>query len=74
MSQETWVQSLGREDLLEEEMATHPSSPHGQQSLAGSGVAKSQTRLSDWAHTRMLPQHQPGFSNQLFYTRPLSRS
>ena len=23
--QETWVQSLGQEDLLEEEMATHPS-------------------------------------------------
>ena len=22
---ETWVQSLGREDLLEKEMATHPS-------------------------------------------------
>ena len=23
--QETWVQALGQEDLLEEEMATHPS-------------------------------------------------
>ena len=25
--QETWVQSLGREAPLEEEMATHPSTP-----------------------------------------------
>ena len=25
--QETWVQSLGREDPLEKEMATHSSSP-----------------------------------------------
>ena len=24
-TQETWVQSLGRKDSLEEEMATHPS-------------------------------------------------
>ena len=36
--QETLVQSLGREDPLEKEMATHSSSPgesHGQRSLAG---------------------------------------
>ena len=38
--QETWVQSLGWEDLLEEGMATHSSipawrSPNGQRSLAG---------------------------------------
>ena len=36
---ETWVQSLGQEDLLEEGMATHPESLpvefHGQRSLAG---------------------------------------
>ena len=25
--QETWIQSLGREDLLEKEMATHSSIP-----------------------------------------------
>ena len=25
VTQETWVQSLGREDPLEKEMATHPS-------------------------------------------------
>ena len=51
--EETWVQSLGREDPLEKEMATHSSilawriswteEPGGLQS----GVAKSQTRLSD---------------------------
>ena len=36
---EMWVQSLGWEDLLEKEMATHTSIPawetHGQRSLAG---------------------------------------
>jgi len=36
--QETWLQSLGREDLLEEEMATHSSilawKIHGQRSPA----------------------------------------
>ena len=52
-TQETWVQSLGQEDLLEEEMATHSSilaweiprteEPVGPQS---NGVAKIQTRLS----------------------------
>ena len=35
--QETWFQSLGSEDLLEEEKATHskllPGEPHGQRSL-----------------------------------------
>ena len=36
--QETWVQSLGQENLLEKEMATHSSIHgefHGQRSLAG---------------------------------------
>ena len=35
--QETWVCSLGQEDLLQEEMATHSTLPrkfHGQRSLA----------------------------------------
>ena len=46
--QETWVQSLGQEDPLEKEMATHSSilawEFHGQRSLASTihGVAKSQ--------------------------------
>ena len=52
---ETWVQSLGQEDLLEKEMATHSSildwkipwteEPGRLQSM---GVAKSQTRLSGY--------------------------
>ena len=38
--QETWVHSLGWEDLLEKEVATHPSIlawriPNGQRSLVG---------------------------------------
>ena len=37
--QQTWVQSLGQEDPLEEDMATHssflPGKFHGQRSLAG---------------------------------------
>ena len=44
--QETWVQSLGQEDPLEEGMATHYSilagEVHGQRSLAG---------CSPWGHT-----------------------
>ena len=52
--QEMWVPSLGREDPLEEEMATHSSIlaweiPQGHGWVHG--VAKSQTRLSDQAHT-----------------------
>ena len=43
--QETWVQVLGQEDLLETEMATHssilPGKSHGQKSLAG---------YSPWGH------------------------
>ena len=43
---ESWVQSLGQEDPLEEGMATHssilPGESHGQRSLAG---------YSPWGHT-----------------------
>ena len=56
--QETRVRSLGREDLLEKEMAPHSSilawkipwteEPGG---LQVQGVAKSQTRLSDFTFT-----------------------
>ena len=52
--QETWVQSMGGEDPLEEEMATHSSflawkiswteEPDGLQST---GLQKNQTRLSN---------------------------
>ena len=55
---ETWVQSLGREDLLEKEMATYsvflPGKSHGQQNLVGytvHGVAKSRTWLSTFTFT-----------------------
>ena len=45
--QETWVQSLGQEDPLEEGMATIlvflPGESHGQRSLAG---------YSPWGHTQ----------------------
>ena len=52
--QETWVQSLGQEDPLEKEMATHSSilflenpTDRGAWPATICGVAKSQTRLSD---------------------------
>ena len=58
---ETWVRSLGREDPLEKEMATHSSilawripgkeEPGGLQST---GSKKSQTRLSDFTLTFFL--------------------
>ena len=32
---ETWVRSLGQEDPLEKEMATHSSTLHGLRSLVG---------------------------------------
>ena len=50
--QETWDRSLGREDPLEKEMATHSSIlalkiPWTEEL----GVAKSLTRLSDFTHS-----------------------
>ena len=51
---ETWVRSLGQEDLLEKEMATRSSTlageSHGRRNLVGysHGIAKSWTRLSDF--------------------------
>ena len=58
-----WVWSLGQEDPLEEEMATHSSilpgkipwteEPNGLQSMS---VSKSQTRLSNWAQGSEGPQ------------------
>ena len=53
--QETWVLSLGQEDLLEKEMATYPlqysylenSMDRGAWRAIVHGIAKSQTRLSD---------------------------
>ena len=58
--QETWFRSLGEEDLLEKEMATHTSilawKSHGERSLEGyrrQGKEESQAQLSDWGHTRL---------------------
>ena len=53
---ETWVQSLGREDILEKETATHssilawkiPWMEEPGRLLQVHGVAKSRTRLSDF--------------------------
>ena len=59
-TQETRVQSLGWEDPLEEGMATHSSiltwripMDRGAWQASVHGVAKSQTRLSDYAHMRI---------------------
>ena len=56
--QETWVRSLGWEDVLEEDMATHFSilawripMDRGAWWAMVHGVAKSWTRLSDQAHS-----------------------
>ena len=53
--QETPVQSLGQEDHLEKEMATHSSilawTIPWTRSLRGYGVSKSQTGLSDFTFT-----------------------
>ena len=56
--EETQVRSLGQEDPLEQEMATHPSIlawriPMGRGAWRATvhGVAKSQTRLSTHEHT-----------------------
>ena len=55
---ETWVQSLGQEDLLEKEMAIHSSTlawkiPRMEElgRLQSMGSQNSWTRLSDLAHT-----------------------
>ena len=53
--QETWVQSLGQEDPLEKEMATHSGvlaweNPMDRGALQATvhGIAKSQTQLSNF--------------------------
>ena len=56
---ETWVQSLGREDILEKETATHssilawkiPWMEEPGRLLQVHGVAKSRTRLSEFTHS-----------------------
>ena len=56
--QETWVLSLGGEDPLETEMATHSSILAWKSPMDGEawwatvhGVTKSQTRLNDFTHS-----------------------
>ena len=58
---ETRVRSLGREDLLEKEMATHSSTlawkiPWMEEAgkLPSQGVAKSWTRLSDFTSYKLV--------------------
>ena len=57
---ETWVQSLGREDPLEKEMATTlvflPGESHGQRSLAGYSPEGHKESDKDLATKQ---QHQP---------------
>ena len=47
--QEMWVQTLGWEDALEKEMATHSNIPWTEEpdGLQAMGLQKSQTQLSD---------------------------
>ena len=57
--QKTWVRSLGWEDALEEDMATHPSilawripcTEEPGRLHTVHGIAKSQTRLTDFHFT-----------------------
>ena len=75
--QEMQVQSLGWEDPMEEEMATHSSilawqvtwTDRGVWQATVHGVAESQTWLSDWAHTYapvFIKPSCPGFSHFSF--------
>ena len=61
---ETWVRSLGQEDPLEKEMATHSTTlawkipwteEHG--GLQSMGVTKSRTQLSDFIFTFFQTTH-----------------
>ena len=62
--QETWVLALGREDPLEEKMATHSSSclenSHGQRSLAGySPGGHKKFNMTERAHTHTQENQPP---------------
>ena len=58
--QETWVRSLGQEDSLEKEVATHSSTLAWKipwtEKPGVHGVAKSQTGLSDFGFTFLLTE------------------
>ena len=63
MQEMYWVQSLGWQDALNEEIASHSSilagKSHGQRSVAGSKGSQSQTQLIIRAHVLLLlmPRH-----------------
>ena len=77
---ETRVQSLGQEDLLEKEMATHNSVLAWKNPMDGGawyatvhGVTKNRTQLSDFTHSlnldgekHRLSFHQPLTGNEHF--------
>ena len=71
-TRETWVQSMGQEDLLEKEMATHSSvlawkvpwmEKPGR--LQVHGVTKSWTRLSEFTHSLI---YKTGNQQDLLYS------
>ena len=64
---ETWVHSLGWEDLLEKGKATHSSILENSMDCIVHGVAKSQTQLSDF-HFHLHSQTCPGLD--LFHGHP----
>ena len=61
--QETWLRSLGREDPLEKEMATHSSNScleksHGQRSLVGySPWGGKESDTTEWQRTWLIPNN-----------------
>ena len=80
---ETWVQSVGWEDPLEEGMTTHtgflPGESHGQRSLAGyipRGRKESDT--TEWLNTQImqfigeLREKSPKWWNKLFFPNLIS--
>ena len=78
---ETWVRSLGWEDPLEKEMATHSSILAWRIPLEGGawwatihGVAKSRTRLSDFTHSVFEPGIKMGLITYIGLLLPLGTS
>ena len=60
-TQDVWVQSLGWEDPLEEEMATHANilawKPHGQRSLVGySPQGRKESNMTEHTYHTLQPQ------------------
>ena len=73
--QETWVRSLGWEDLLEKEMATHSSSLAwkipwtAKPGRLPDGVAKSRTRLCDFTFFKNIKRNFPWKASSDFPTQ-----